>query len=115
MWQPNEVDLAAVDKWSMKDISPPDDTVVEAEVGNMYISPYPSLMRSSEITKENLRVGDVIVSNWKGLGAKVLEILDHSFAVSNFGTTEHDWRFGFEWIRFSDARDSGYKIEIIKE
>ena len=142
MWQPNEVDMAAVDKWSMKDISPPNNTVVEAKVKNMYYSPYLSLlrpedaeaiiaagdnyerylmrtmndstpkqkppMRSTEITKENLRVGDVIEEDGSVDTACVMEIMPNTFMRSMWG---NHGIYGY-WYSYEEARKRGWRIKL---
>ena len=67
-------------------------------------------MRSTEITKDNLRVGDVIVND-DGEGAMVLEVGQTSFLRSD--RTDHN--HAFDWLTFSEARDGGWSIVLPPE
>lgn len=111
MWQPNEVDMAAVDKWSMKDRSLPDDIVVEAEVGDMYYSPFPSHMRSSEITKDNLRVGDLIEHPTEGQ-RRILECGETCFLPS---LSEDYSTANISWWSYENANWNGWRIKLPPE
>lgn len=67
-------------------------------------------MRSTEITKDNLRVGDVIVND-DGESAMVLEVGQTSFLRSD----RNDHNHAFDWLTFSEARDGGWSIVLPPE
>lgn len=56
-------------------------------------------MRSSEITKENLRVGDVLKTDKGGSEATVLEILNNCFLRSSVDDSEE----AGTWLTFEEA------------
>lgn len=65
-------------------------------------------MRSAEISKENLRVGDVIVL--ADYSRKVLEVGQNTFLTSYIN--EEGFNHAAHWLTFEEVNEEGWRIKL---